>query len=203
MPRTPRAVRPIGRTFSSRKRIAQPLRVPSRMSDAPSVMRTLDQVVVVGDDSAMMPEARMFANASSDVFLMHARARRHDDERPLGELAHGQERHDALALLQRDQVDERLALGGAARLRDLPDLLRVGAPLVGEHQQRVVRRRDEQLRDEVLLVRRRAGDAAPAAPLRAVERLRVALDVAAVGDGDDHLLGRDHVLDVDVAARRR
>ena len=28
--------------------------------------------------------------------------------------------------------------------------------------------------------------------------LRVALDVAAVGDGDDHLLRRDHVLDVDV-----
>ena len=141
----------------------------------------------------------MLPNASSDVFLICPSARRHDDERALGELAHGQQRDDALALLQRDQVDERLALRGAARLRDLPHLLRVGAPLVGQHQQRVVRRRDEQLGDEVFLVRRRAGDAAAAAPLRAVERLGAALDVAAVGDGDDHLLGRDHVLDVDVA----
>jgi hypothetical protein len=48
-------------------------------------------------------------------------------------------------------------------------------------------------------VRRRPGDAASTAPLRAVQRLGAALDVAAVRDGDDHLLGRDHVLDVDLA----
>ena len=62
-----------------------------------------------------------------------------------------------------------------------------------------MRRRDEQLRDEVLVVRRRAGDAAPAAPLRPVARHRVALDVAAVGDGDDHVLVGDQLLDGDLA----
>ena len=59
MPRTPRAVRPIGRTFSSLNRIAQPLRVPSRMSDAPSVIRTETRSSSSGMVSAMMPELRM------------------------------------------------------------------------------------------------------------------------------------------------
>ena len=125
--------------------------------------------------SAMMPGDADVPNASSEVFLICPSARRHDDERPLGELAHRQQRDDPLALLQREQVDERLALRGAARLRELAHLLGVGAPLVGEHQQRVVRRRDEQLRDEVLLVRRGAGDAAAAAALRPVQRLGLRL----------------------------
>ena len=70
MPRTPRAVRPIGRTFSSRKRIAQPSLVPSSTSDAPSVMRTPTRSSLSAIDSAMMPELRMLAKRLSDVFLI-------------------------------------------------------------------------------------------------------------------------------------
>ena len=200
MPRTPRAVRPIGRTFSSRKRIAQPLRVPSRMSDAPSVMRTLTRSSSSAMVSAMMPELRMLANASSDVFLIWPSRVAITTNAPSENSRTGRSATTRSPSCSGIRLTNALPLAVRPGLRDLPHLLRVGAPLVGEHQQHVVRRRDEQLRDEVFLVRRGAGDAAPAAPLRPVQGLGVALDVAAVGDGDHHLLGRDHVLDVDVAA---
>ena len=56
----------------------------------------------------------------------------------------------------------------------------------------------EEVLDEVLFLRRRADAALAAAPLRAVERQGRALDVAAAGHGDDHVLLDDQVLDVDV-----
>ena len=66
-----------------------------------------------------------------------------------------------------------------------------------------MRRGDEQVLDEVFFLGRRADAALAAAPLRAVERQRRALDVAAVGHGDDHVLVGDQVLDVDLATPRR
>ena len=59
-------------------------------------------------------------------------------------------------------------------------------------------RRDEEVLDEVLFLGRRADAALAAAPLRAVERQGRALDVAAAGHGDHHVLLDDQVLDVDV-----
>ena len=81
----------------------------------------------------------------------------------------------------------------------LVDALGVDAPHRGEHEDVVVRRGDEELRDEVFVLGRRAGDAAPAALLRAIGGHRVALDVAAVADGDDHVLVGDQLLDGDLA----
>jgi hypothetical protein len=63
----------MGRTFSSRKRIAQPSRVPSIRSDDPSVMRRPTRSSSSWIESAMMPEARMLPNAVSEVFLMRPR----------------------------------------------------------------------------------------------------------------------------------
>ena len=60
-------------------------------------------------------------------------------------------------------------------------------------------RHAHQVLDEVLLAGGRADLAAPAAPLRAVERERRALDVAAVGDGDEHVFFDDQVFDREVA----
>ena len=64
--------------------------------------------------------------------------------------------------------------------------------------------------DEIVLARRHAGAALAAAALGAIGRHRHALDVAAVGDGDDHVLALDQVLDVllelvveDLGAARR
>jgi len=61
-----------------------------------------------------------------------------------------------------------------------------------------VGRRHEELGHEVLLVGAGPGDAAPAPSLRPVLALRIAFDVAAVGDRDHHIFVRDHVFDVDV-----
>ncbi len=56
--------------------------------------------------------------------------------------------------------------------------------------------RDEDLGDEIFLARRHAGAALAAAALGAIGGDRHALDVAAMGDGDDHVLALDQVLDV-------
>jgi hypothetical protein len=53
--------------------------------------------------------------------------------------------------------------------------------------------------DEILVARRHAGAALAAAALRPVGGERHALDVAGVGDGDDHVLALDQVLVLDLA----
>ena len=108
-------------------------------------------------------------------------------------------RLDPLALAQRQQVDERAALGGARGLRQLVHLQPVDLAAVGEEQQVVVRRGDEQVLDVVVVLHVHAGDADAAAALLAVGRQRQRLDVAGVGDRDHHLLVGDQVLDVDLA----
>ena len=55
-------------------------------------------------------------------------------------------------------------------------------------------RGDEQPGDEILLAGLHAGAALAAAALRPIGRERHALDVAGVGDGDDHVLALDQVL---------
>ena len=58
---------------------------------------------------------------------------------------------------------------------------------------------DEQMLDVVVVLHVHAGHADPAPTLLAVGRQRQRLDVARVGDRDDHLLVGDQVLDVDLA----
>ena len=68
------------------------------------------------------------------------------------------------------------------------------AAAVGEEQRPVVGVGDEQVRDRVLLDRARADDALAAARLAPVRDQRLALDVAAARDRDDHVLVGDEVL---------
>ena len=83
----------------------------------------------------------------------------------------------------------------AAALGQLVRLRPVDAAEVGEEQQPVVRRRDEEVVDDVVLAQLRAAHALAAAPLRAVVVGPRALGVAAAGDRDDDLLLGDEVLD--------
>ena len=62
-----------------------------------------------------------------------------------------------------------------------------------------MRRGDEQARDEILLAHLHAAAAFAAALLRAIGGERHALDVAEMGDGDDHVLALDQVLVLDLA----
>ena len=108
------------------------------------------------------------------------------------------DRGDPLALIERQDVDQRLAARLRRRQRQPPDLLLVDLAARGEEQHRRMRGGDEQPRDEILLAHLHAAAALAAAPLRAIGRERHALDVAEMRDGDDHVLALDQVLVLDL-----
>ena len=109
------------------------------------------------------------------------------------------DRRDLLVLLELQQVDDGRAFRRAARLRDLVCLEMVDAAAVREEQDRVVRRRDQEVLDEILLLRRHALDALAAAVLAAISIECHALDVVVVRQRDDDVFLSDEVLDVDLA----
>ena len=67
----------------------------------------------------------------------------------------------------------------------------------------MVRRGYEEVLDVVALFEVHPHDPDASPVLRAIGRDRQAFHVARVGDGDDHLLHRDHVFDVDLVFRRK
>ena len=168
-----------------------------------------DEDVVVrqvhGDDAAGQGTGELGQRGLLD----HTLAGGHEDEEPRLVGAHREHGVDALALLQRQQVDHGPAAGGAARLGQFVDLEPVDPAAAGEAQHGVVGVGDEELVDEVLVLggRRRLALAAAALGLVFVERL--GLDVTPVGEGDHHVLrgyqvlqGQVHVIHDDLAATR-
>ena len=125
--------------------------------------------------------------------LDRAEAGRHENESALLKILDGQHRADALALLQRQQIDDGLAAGTAARLRQLIHLEPVHLAVVGEAQQRVVRVGDEQLVDEVLVLDAGGSLAAAAAALRLVIGHGLRLGVAAMRQRDDDVFRRNQI----------
>ena len=116
---------------------------------------------------------------------------------------HAQHAGDLLAVLQRQQVHDVGAAGGAAALVDLVALQPVNSALVGDKQHEVVGGTDEQLLHKVFVLVGQTGDTAAAALLHLVGVLGLALDVALVGEGEDALLHRDQILDVHLAGHMR
>ena len=91
---------------------------------------------------------------------------------------------------------------GSARFGDLVPLHAVHFAAVGEEQNVIVGGGDEHILHKVLILAGDAGNAPAAAALGTVDLHRLALDVAAVGKGDDRLLLGDEVLDIHLAADR-
>ena len=87
-----------------------------------------------------------------------------------------------------------LAAGVAASVRQLVALGPVDPALVGEEQDPVVRRGDEEVVHDVVGAQLGAADPLAAAPLRAVKVGLGALGVPAVGDRDRDVLFGDQVL---------
>src|SRR5256712_7127189 len=105
-----------------------------------------------------------------------------------GEIAHRHARRDHLAFAEREEVHHGLALGLAPALGNLVDLQPVDLAAVREEEEVRVCRGDEEVLDDVLLLRLHAGHAFAPALLAAV-RLDVSpLDVARAGDRAYHLL---------------
>ena len=101
-----------------------------------------------------MPVARTFEYCDSALFFTVPFLRAEEKELRIRELADRYHRLDLRIGCDVDQVDDRLALGRAAGLRDLVDLEPEAAPIVGEAQDVVVRRPDEELLDEILVLER-------------------------------------------------
>ena len=106
---------------------------------------------------------------------------------------------DALALLQRQDVDQRLAARIGGGNRQPPDLFLVDLAARGEEQHRRMGGRNEEPADEILLAGLHAGAALAAAALGAIGRQRHALGVARMRHGHHHVLALDQVLVLDLA----
>ena len=130
-------------------------------------------------------------------------AGRKDEKPPVLKLPYRQKRRNLLALGQRQQIDQRLALGRPAALRHLVHPDAIDLPDRRKEQQEVVRGRDEHVLDEVFFAGRRPHDAFAPAALRAVLLHRVPLNVAGVGDGDHDVFLDDQVRVRRVAAVRQ
>ena len=189
------------RTSVAGKRIARPLRVVSITSSSPEAMRGVDQPHALGElhrDLAV----RLDVGEVVERVPPHVAVGGGEDDlqaRPflLGHVDR-QDRRERHALRDRQDVDDRLAAGVAAAERQPPGLQRVDHPLGGEDEECGMGVRDEEPGDEVLVLGRHALRALAAAPLRAVLGQGRALDVAAGGDGDRHVLALDQVLVVEV-----
>ena len=203
MPRTPIEVRPWNtRTSVTAKRMHWPCAVVSSTSSFSVQICTSTMPSPSSSFMAMMPERRTSTKSDSllrrTVPLVVANI---TSRLPQVALVLGQrhDRGDELALLDRQDVDQRLAARLRRRDRQPPDLFLVDAAERGEEQHRRMRRGDEQPRDEILVARLHAGAALAAAALRPVGRQRHALDVAEMRHGHHHVLAVDQVLVLDLA----
>ena len=91
---------------------------------------------------------------------------------------------------------------GPAGFGDLIALHAVHLAAVGKEENIIVGGGDEHILHKVLILAGHAGNAPAAAALGAVYLHRLALDVAAVGKGDDRLLLGDEVFNIHLAAHR-
>ena len=131
--------------------------------------------------------------------LLHRAVRRREHQVfVLGEGAAGDDGRSVLALVERHEVDDRGAAGRALANRQLVDLEAIDLTLVREEQHIVMRARDEEVLDEVLVLEAHSLDALAAALLGTVGGNRGALHVAGVCHGNDHVLVGDEVLDVEL-----
>ena len=113
------------------------------------------------------------------------------------ELAHRHVGRDPLILLRPDEVEEGAPLRRPPALRNLVDLQPVGPTPIREQQQVGVRRGNKEVFDKIIFLGRRSAQAAPPSPLAPVLLHPRPPDIAGVGDGDDHVLFRDQVFDVE------
>ncbi len=117
-------------------------------------------------------------------------------------VAHVEDLRDLLPGLEGQEVGDVLALRVTAALGQLVGLGAVDTAEIREEEQPVVRGRDEEVVDDVVLAQLGATHSLAATLLRTVVVAARPLGVAAAGDGDDHLLLGDEVFHRDLAGVR-
>ncbi len=149
---------------------------------------------------AMIPFDADVLKIGERRLLDHALARHHHHMPSCGKFAH---RHDAGSLRSEgmlNQIHDRFAASRGRGIGHFVDLHLVNHAIVGEDHQVSVRRSDEQMLDEVLVLGHRAESAFAAAALALISGDRRALDVTALGDGDRHVFVGDQVFDRELGA---
>ena len=203
MPITPPVARPIARASFSSKRTVWPLRDVSRTSSSPEVRRTPISSSPSRMLIAMMPsDLRGVSYSLKSVFLTMPSFVACTRYRPSPKSRVGDDRAHPLALAQRQQVDHGAAAALAVALGQLVHLQAVDLADAREEEDVVVRRRDEQVLDPVVVLGVHPHHAHAAALLLAVGGGRDALDVARLRDRDDHVLFADQLLEVELALGR-
>src|SRR5262249_48300995 len=124
---------------------------------APIGDRDANQPIIVPQVHCDDAVAAWTREGGERCFLDRALARRHEDEMILVVLFDGEERVDLSALLEWQEAHHGLAARAAACQRQLIDLDPIDLAAVREAQDRVMRVRDEQLLDEILIVDGRRG----------------------------------------------
>src|SRR5580704_677048 len=112
------------------------------------------------------------------------------------EIADSENGAHGFAGLQREQAADMFALAGCAHIGDFVNLEPVDASGVGENEKERVRGGDEEMLDEIFVAGLHAHAPLASAALVAVSGDRGALEIAAVADGDGHLLVGDQVFEL-------
>ena len=158
---------------------------------------TDQEITLVEDDGDDAGLARV-GEVGQGRLLDRALGGGHEHVAVVGKFLDRQDGVDLLALLEREEIDDRLAAALPPALRRFVHLEPVHAAAVGEAQDVVVRVGDEQVVDEIVFLDLRRLLAAAAAPLRAVVGERLRLDVAGMRQRHHHVGRRDEILDAEV-----
>src|SRR5262249_22121966 len=117
---------------------------------------------------------------------------------PLFKISVGQAGRNFFSGVEIEQIDNGFAPSGSASLRQLVNFDPINLADGREEKNVRVHGSDEKALDKIFFSSSGADLSLAAAPLRAVESNRIALDVAFVGNGDRHVFVDDQVLDGDL-----
>src|SRR5262249_20903761 len=131
-------------------------------------------------------------------FLYQALFCGEDNVAPLLKLADGQEGRNFFSGFEIEQIDNGFAPSGSASLRQLVNFDPINLADGRAKKNVRVHGTEEKALEKIFFSSSGADLSLAAAPLRAVESNRIALDVAFVGNGDRHVFVDDQVLDGDL-----
>ncbi len=119
--------------------------------------------------------------------------RREEEVAVRPELPHRDHGRHPLLAVEIQEIDQSLALAGPLPLGEVVDLQPVDPPFIGETEEVIEHIRDEDVLDTVVVFRRHADDATPAAPLVPVGVEVDPLHVVRGGERDQHRFILDEV----------
>ena len=157
-----------------------------------------DQPVAVIQFNCDLPGFQHLSKFRQGRLLHHAVFGRHKDEMIVFKRIHRECDRNFFAFLQRQEVDDGLALRVAGAFGNHIDVQSIDAAQVAEAEHLAVSVGDEDLFNDVAFLHLRRAPARPAASLFLVFRERKALDVAFARQGHHDVFVRDEIQGIEV-----